>query len=369
MHYAVTRPWHGRGLALVDRLGARCWPRPRRREAMVRSVLILRRGSFGDLITVLPAVARLRELYPEARLSWMVQPQYRDFLAAIGAADEFCGRLSGHRRFDLAIDFHADLRMIGWGRLRARRVVGHGIRGGGFLLDPAAPYDWSEPAATRHVRLVEAAAGAPAQTPRPARFRLVPAWRDFAAPLLAELPLHFIIVHPGCGQASKRWPLERWRGLIASLGANQVVLTGVAGDSGACDWLAAATGAMNLAGRTNWASLAAIVAAAAAVIAPDTGIIHLAQALGTPSVGLFGPNDPTVWGYANARHRSLVWRLPCSFCARGRCPRVAATAYSPCMQGVSESAVLATYHEVVAAALIGAGPARLAPRYDRRRMK
>ncbi|HEY7855805.1 MAG TPA: glycosyltransferase family 9 protein [Terriglobales bacterium] len=181
----------------------------------------------------------------------------------------------------------------------------------------------------------------------PARVAVRPEWRQAAAPLLAELPPRFVIVHPGCGRPSRRWPLQRWRELIEILGAGQVVLTGTRGEATTCAWLAAATGARSIAGRTTWASLAAIAAAAAAVIAPDTGILHLAHALGTPSVGVFGPNDPAVWGYAGAHNRSLAARLPCSFCSRGRCPRVAEGEYSPCMQAVDVSSVVAAYRGII----------------------
>jgi len=73
------------------------------------------------------------------------------------------------------------------------------------------------------------------------------------------------------------------------------------------------------------------------VVAPDTGIIHLARALGIPTVALFGPTDPNRWAAAaGKRDRVLSHALPCSHCDLGRCPRLdAGSPFSPCLQAIS----------------------------------
>ncbi|HVA62142.1 MAG TPA: hypothetical protein VNF74_00345, partial [Terriglobales bacterium] len=85
--YAVTRRWHRLGLALFDRLGAG-WGRARRRRratvdaSAVRRLLLVRRRHFGDLILLLPTLARARALFPQAQITLLSAPEYRDFLAA-----------------------------------------------------------------------------------------------------------------------------------------------------------------------------------------------------------------------------------------------------------------------------------------------
>ncbi|MGH9483259.1 MAG: glycosyltransferase family 9 protein, partial [Terriglobales bacterium] len=314
----------------------------------VRRLLLIRRRRFGDLVLLLPALERARELFPQATITWLAQPEYRGFLAAAGTGVElWCPAnwrvaLRGpRRRFDLALEFHGELPCILLGRLLADRLAGYGIRGGGFLLDLEAEYDWGLEAAARQVRLVEAAAGRPPSsgTATP-RLALAPEWRRAAAPLTAGAQGAYVVLHPGCAQPAKFWPPERWRALIARCRERgwEVVLTGGAEDRALCDWLSSGGVARNLCGRTDWGALAGVVAGAAAVTASDTGVAHLARALGVPAVTLFGPTDPAVWGGANQQPgRNLVRLLACSPCNRGRCPlpQAADGAPSPCMQAIT----------------------------------
>jgi ADP-heptose:LPS heptosyltransferase len=118
------------------------------------------------------------------------------------------------------------------------------------------------------------------------------------------------LVHPGAASGARRWPAERWAAVVRAEVADgrPVLLTGgpdevalaraVAGDAVAPEAV--------LAGRTDVLDLAAVVAAAARVVCGDTGVAHLATALGRPSVVLFGPTPPAEWGPpATGRHVAL----------------------------------------------------------------
>jgi ADP-heptose:LPS heptosyltransferase len=120
------------------------------------------------------------------------------------------------------------------------------------------------------------------------------------------------VVHAGAASASRRWPADRWAGVACGLRERgfDVVLTGSRGEVALAGEVARAARlppAAVLAGRTDVVALAGLVAGAAVLTSGDTGIAHLATALGTPSVVLFGPVSPSEWGPPPDRpqHRAL----------------------------------------------------------------
>ena len=122
------------------------------------------------------------------------------------------------------------------------------------------------------------------------------------------------LIHPGAASAARRWPAERFAAVAgAELAAGRpVVVTGSPDEEPLARAIADAAAldpAAVYAGRTDLLELAALVAAAGRVVCGDTGVGHLATALGTPSVLLFGPVSPAHWGPPadRSRHR-VLWR-------------------------------------------------------------
>ena len=120
------------------------------------------------------------------------------------------------------------------------------------------------------------------------------------------------VIHPGAARAARRWPPERFAAVARAERAagRQPVVTGSAQEAALARAVAAAAGLGSdavVAGRTSLRELAGLVAAADRVVCGDTGVAHLATALGTPSVVLFGPTSPREWGPPPnaARHRAL----------------------------------------------------------------
>lgn len=119
------------------------------------------------------------------------------------------------------------------------------------------------------------------------------------------------VLHPGAASGARRWPAERWAALArAETGAGRsVVLSGGPGEVALAEHIARSAGLSSdvvLAGRTGLRDLAAVVAAAGRVVCGDTGVGHLATALRTPSVLLFGPVAPQEWGPPPERSRHRV---------------------------------------------------------------
>jgi ADP-heptose:LPS heptosyltransferase len=120
------------------------------------------------------------------------------------------------------------------------------------------------------------------------------------------------VLHPGAASAARRWPAARWAEVARAERAagRRVVVTGGPDERRLALRVAAAAGlgpGAVLAGRTDLAGLAAVVAAAGRVACGDTGVAHLATAFGVPSVVLFGPTPPQEWGPPPDRpwHRAL----------------------------------------------------------------
>jgi ADP-heptose:LPS heptosyltransferase len=109
-----------------------------------------------------------------------------------------------------------------------------------------------------------------------------------------------VVIHPGAAFPARRWPAERYAE-VAAWAAGQgfpIAVTGSAAESELAHSVAAAAGsaATVLAGKTSLLELAALVSRARLVVSGDTGVAHLATAYRTPSVVLFGPVAPQLWG-------------------------------------------------------------------------
>jgi ADP-heptose:LPS heptosyltransferase len=123
-----------------------------------------------------------------------------------------------------------------------------------------------------------------------------------------------VVLHPGAASGSRRWPARRFAAVAQAMSAagHPVVITGTGAERPLAREIASLAGLPPrcvLAGRTGLAGLAAQVAGAALVISNDTGVAHLAVAFGTPSVTLFGPVSPRLWGPppGSGRHVAL-WK-------------------------------------------------------------
>lgn len=120
------------------------------------------------------------------------------------------------------------------------------------------------------------------------------------------------VVHPGAAAAARRWPASRWAAVVAALVArdHDVVLTGSEAERALCHQvlLEADAGAAvrDVSGRLGLPALAELVATAELLVSADTGVAHLATAYGTPSVTLFGPTPPALWGPLIDRERHVV---------------------------------------------------------------
>lgn len=121
------------------------------------------------------------------------------------------------------------------------------------------------------------------------------------------------VIHPGAASRARRWPVDRFAAVArAERGAGRpVVITGSPSERALAEELARLAGLPRSsvrAGQTGLRRLISVVAAAGRVVSGDTGIAHLATALETPSVLLFGPVSPQEWGPPKRSRHIVLWR-------------------------------------------------------------
>jgi heptosyltransferase II len=321
--------------------------------ATVRDVLVLRLDRIGDVLMALPALADLRRALPSARIRLAVG-RWSEEIAGMAPVDEVIvwsapwagrrgegatgalalarkARAVSARPPDVAIDLQGDVRAVFLMRLTAARFrVGYANTGGRAWLTHVVPLDETVSWVEQNRRAVEVVAGPRRESGTAAHITADPA----AAQALLEReglagrrPL--VGIHPSGGRTIKQWPVERWREVARRLQENDgatVVVTGGAGDAA----LARAVGeglprpVIDLAGRLSVAETMAVIGALDVFLSPDTGPMHMACAMGTPSVAVFGPSAAERYFSAElsprpARHvvvRRELWCAPCNLIRR-----------------------------------------------------
>jgi ADP-heptose:LPS heptosyltransferase len=135
----------------------------------------------------------------------------------------------------------------------------------------------------------------------------------------------YVCLHPGARLLSRRWPAERFAAVGAALARDgwQLVVTGSPGEAQLTGEIAARLpkGVHDLTGQTTLGSLAALISRAALLVCNDTGVSHVAAAVGTPSVVVASGSDVNRWAPLDRQMHPVMWHdVPCRPCAFDACP-------------------------------------------------
>jgi heptosyltransferase-1 len=278
-----------------------------------RSFLLVRLGSLGDLVHTLPALAALRDTFPDARIDWVVERKWAQFLelvAGIDAVIPLDRSIAGHlecirrlrsERCDCVIDFQGLYKsaVLAW-LSGARCRIGSDRRA---AREPGAAWFYTERVELtgRHIAETNLSLALRAGAGRPAAMRFPLRVPDdevvrLRARLNSEGVEDYVVMSPGAGWGAKCWPPERYGELCSEVarrhGLRAVVNIGPGEESLAPGLLRAAGSAKPIILTPTLRELVAILAQARIVVAADSGPLHLAAALGTHVVALFGPTDP-----------------------------------------------------------------------------
>ena len=277
-------------------------------------ILVIRGGAIGDFILTLPALGLLREAFPDAHLEVLgykhiVALAEGRFYADATRSIEY-GPMAGFfvPNADLApelVEYFASFQQIisylydpsGFFEANLRRA------GAGSILPAFARIDDSEHAARQLARPLQRLAlyldDHSAALHPTARDRAV------ADEFLAGAKSGLIAIHPGSGSVQKNWASEYWAAVAGALqpmisDPEWIVIAGEADEAQLKGFLEnRGAAAFRVARDLPLPHLAAVLQRCRLFLGHDSGISHIAAAVGTPSVLLFGPTDPTIWAPAN----------------------------------------------------------------------
>jgi heptosyltransferase-1 len=276
--------------------------------------LVVRLSSLGDLVHTIPAVAALRATFPAAQIDWVVDRRWSPLIELVTCIDQvipldrsprevlaLIARLRS-MRYTCALDLQGRYRsaVLGWLSGAPRRVG----RAAKATREPGAALFYTERVVPtgRHIvdMTVDLVVRAGAQPPSVPQFPLsVPAesLRSVHEKLARlDIPGPYVVISSGGGWKSKCWPPERFGALASAIDRSyhlpMIVNIAPGEEEMAREIIRMAAPAKVTALSFDIPELAALLAEARLVVAGDTGPLHLAAALGTRVVGLFGPTDP-----------------------------------------------------------------------------
>jgi lipopolysaccharide heptosyltransferase I len=307
-------------------------------------ILIVKPSSLGDVVHALPTVNLIRRRFPQAHISWLINNTLASLLSRSPIIDElilferhrfgsltqlpqfgkFLGTL-GRRQFDVALDLQGLLRsgVMTWATRAGRRIgLSDAREGAGCFYTEIV----SVPRAHAVDRYLLAARHLGCDT-TPVEFPL-----GVSESVARE---GLIAVSPSARWATKLWGGDKFAELIRCLPRERVVLTGSAAERELANQIA--QGCRNLAGQTDLFQLAELYRRCCVVITNDSGPMHLAAAVGTPVVAIFGPTDPALTGPYGSQHVVLRAGIACSPCFKDYC---ANRVQMECMKLVSVEPVL-----------------------------
>ena len=365
------------GDAVLSAMSALARPfRRRRRPQNPARVLLLRLERIGDLLMAIPAIADARAAAPNAEIelvvgSWnagvarrirginkvhVVDAPWLARDATGSGAAALIGTALGWRTrgYDIALNFEPDVRSNAMLALSgAQWTAGYRSAGGGALLDQALDYQPQHHTADNARRLVRSALGqgGPADL---AGLDIPIEAQNHAAQILAGRTRPFVAMHAAGGREVKQWDPARFatvaRRLIEDRGAT-LVLTGGPGDAAIVEGVKRGLPISNVIDVSNLSdllSVAAVLERCDLMITGDTGPMHLAAAVRTPIVAVFGPSDPRRYGPRGPLDRVVRIDLPCAPCNRIRLPPARCTGHIPdCLAFVTADRVLAAAVEIL----------------------
>ena len=286
--------------------------------------LLVRLGAFGDIVHAIPVAAALSRAFPSARIDWLVSAKHRELLDLVpivdrrlvikdrgdaGGGTSLLAAIPELRRtkYDVAFDLQGLLKSAVLARLSgAQRVVGFSSSylrerlarpfytdvydpGGGGMYDPRE----RSHVVQMNLGLLTAigvTAGAP-------EFPIERVDTEIARAMRERAGNRYALINPGAAWPNKRWPAARYGAVARAIeerhGLKTIVTWGPGEEPLALEVVRESSGAALLSPRTSIVDLLALIREATLMISGDTGPTHLAAALGTPIVGIYGPTRPS----------------------------------------------------------------------------
>lgn len=316
-----------------------------------KGILLTKLRYIGDVLLTTPAIRLIRQAYPEAHITMVVNKgtedvlRYNPHLDRVLAIDyTFLKSVSFHKvlsyewnflqrlrefRYDLSVDFAsgdraAFMSLFSGVPCRIGFTSHEGFRRWIFNRQSEifAPIHTVE----RSLLLLKQTLGLETDD-KSLELYTGKEEEDYIMQLLQRHNLmgkRFVVIHPGAKFWFKRWPLERFAILTDILQKEmglKVILTGGEQETEDIQFIISQmkTTGLSLAGRLTILQLAALYKRALLFIGNDSGPMHIAAASGTPVIALFGPTEPEIWGPWGGGHLTICKKVPCSPCSNRGC--------------------------------------------------
>jgi len=332
-------------------------PAPIRPNAVGR-ILLIRTAYLGDVIMTLPILKPLKERFPKASVTVLTSSGGREILQNNPYVDDvivyepfwfypsrfrgYLTFLSGFRKrsFDLVIEARADIRDILFLVLpaRSKAKLSYAVGGGRYILTHVAPYERRKHKVDYHLDLVRYLGGRTDSIQW--GIWLTEAEKEDVAQLLRKSGVSepYFCVHPGGRLPLKRWPSDRWAILCDRMIDRfqlPLLLLSAGTEIGLVREI---TGLMRnrpiiLAGETTIRQLSGVIAQASLLVCNDSAPMHIAAALGTPTVAIFGPSKSIETGPYGKNHVIVEKEFACRpTCDESRCTN---KHHHACMESIS----------------------------------
>ncbi len=294
-------------------------------------VLVIKLSSLGDLFHALPAVHNIK-IGTNATIDWVVQSEYADVVRCFEDVERvipfprrsFFRDFASFRRdlraveYDFVVDLQGLMKSAAVGAMaRSKRRIGPSFHREGsrmFYTEVAGQLNKNRHAVEETLDVV-----------RHLDLELLSPTFPISFPLKKfDHPRPFIAVMPESRWKTKNWSVEYFvdslKALEAKVGGT-VFLAGAPEDRAACEQISEALGGTGivLAGETSLVDLGSLLSRMDLVISNDSGPMHIAAAVGTPALALFGPTDPRRTGPYGGNCRTLKMQFPCQPCFSREC--------------------------------------------------
>ncbi|MET0516445.1 MAG: lipopolysaccharide heptosyltransferase II [Nitrospiraceae bacterium] len=332
----------------------------------VHRLLLIKPSSLGDIVHTLPTLNVLRQRFPYAAVTWLVKRQWAELIERVEGVDQICPVDEGMRgwlaqvtqlrarRFDLVIDLQGLFRsgVMAWLCGCAWRVgFANAREGSPFFYTHRVTVPTVPMHAVDRYLLVAAALGADTSAPPQFRFQQREEDSQKVVALLKKHGLHpgkpWIAMNVSARWVTKRWPAEhfaRTADRLSQEGLEPVVFIGgvLEREDTRRVMRHMHTKAVDLTGQTTVGLLPSLLQKAVVLVTNDSGPMHIAAAVGTPVVALFGPTDPVRTGPYGHGHTVLTEDVPCRPCFSRHCHYTIPLA---CLSGVNEDRVVRAVRE------------------------
>ncbi len=337
----------------------------------ITSILIIRTAYIGDVMMTIPMLRPLRLQFPEAHVSFLTSTPAAELLRGNPDLDEvICFepfwfyqsaykssylqflRSVGRRRFDLVIETRGDIReiLLLVRPFKAKFKVSYGVGGGAYMLSHVVPYPGLKHKVEYHldicrylncpVNKVEWGVHLSAEE------------RKRVEQILCDSGLNgpFLAAHPGSRLVLKRWLKARYAELFDRISVTTglpVILLGAPAETPLVNEIAAhmKQTPVNLSGKLDLRQMAGVLARARAFVCNDSAPMHVAAAVDTPTVALFGPSKSVETAPFGSIHRVVERKMPCrSTCDESNCLH---TDRHACMRSISVDQALSVVAEML----------------------